>query len=104
MISKKMAAALESGICIRDIFEEGKKLAAVYGAENIFNFTIGNPSIEPPEIVTKALIKHAQTKPGLAVHGYPANVGFQDVRECIAKYLNDTYGTNYDYRGITMTV
>ena len=104
MISKKMAAALESGICIRDIFEEGKKLAAVYGAENIYNFTIGNPSIEPPEIVTKAFIKHAQTKPGLAVHGYPANVGFQDVRECIANYLNKTYGTDYEYPGIIMTV
>ncbi len=104
MISKKMSAALESGICIRDIFEEGKKLAAVYGAENIFNFTIGNPSIEPPEVVTKALIKYAQTKPGLAVHGYPANVGFQDVRQCIADFLNRSYGTNYEYNGVVMTV
>ena len=51
MISKRLRESLDSSICIRDIFEEGKKLAAIYGAENIFNFTIGNPSVEPPAIL-----------------------------------------------------
>ena len=44
MISKRLRGSLDSSICIRDIFEEGKKMAAIYGSENIFNFTIGNPS------------------------------------------------------------
>ena len=55
MISKRLRESLDSSICIRDIFEEGKKLAAIYGAENIFNFTIGNPSVEPPAAVNEAL-------------------------------------------------
>ena len=53
MISKRLRESLDSSICIRDIFEEGKKLAAIYGAENIFNFTIGNPSVEPPAAVNR---------------------------------------------------
>ena len=55
MISRRLRESLDSSICIRDIFEEGKKLAAIYGAENIFNFTIGNPSVEPPAAVNEAL-------------------------------------------------
>ena len=54
MISRRLRESLDSSICIRDIFEEGKKLAAIYGAENIFNFTIGNPSVEPPAAVNEA--------------------------------------------------
>ena len=45
MISKRLRGSLDSSICIRDIFEEGKKMAAIYGSENIFNFTIGNPRV-----------------------------------------------------------
>ena len=52
MIAKRLRESLDSSICIRDIFEEGKKLAEVYGAENIYNFSIGNPSVEPPAIGT----------------------------------------------------
>ena len=55
MISKRLRGSLDSSICIRDIFEEGKKMAAIYGSENIFNFTIGNPSVEPPAAVNEAL-------------------------------------------------
>lgn len=55
MISKRLRGSLDSSICIRDIFEEGKKMAAIYGSENIFNFTIGNPSVEPPAAVNEAM-------------------------------------------------
>ncbi len=75
MISKRLRESLDSSICIRDIFEEGKKLAAIYGAENIFNFTIGNPSVEPPAAVNEALKEIIDTEKPLALHGYPANVG-----------------------------
>ena len=59
-------------VCIRDIFEEGKKMAAVYGAENIFKFTIGNPSVDLPKEVIDAFVKYAQMKPYQLVHGYPS--------------------------------
>ena len=51
MISRRLQASLDGAVCIRDIFEEGKKIADIYGKENIFNFTIGNPSVEPPAVV-----------------------------------------------------
>lgn len=103
MIAKRLRQSLDSSICIRDIFEEGKKLAAVYGAENIFNFTIGNPSVEPPAIVNEAIKEILDTEQPLALHGYPANVGHPEVREHIAGHLNQKYGCSYEMSGIIMT-
>ena len=103
MIAKRLRESLDSSICIRDIFEEGKKLAAVYGAENIFNFTIGNPSVEPPAIVNEAMKEILDTEKPLALHGYPANVGHPQVRRHIAEYLNEKYDCSYDENGIVMT-
>ncbi|MCU6762804.1 Aspartate aminotransferase [uncultured Roseburia sp.] len=103
MISKRLRASLDSSICIRDIFEEGKKLAAVYGPENIYNFSIGNPSVEPPAIVNEAMKEILDTEPALALHGYPANVGHPEVRQHIADYLNEKYGCTYTCDGIVMT-
>lgn len=103
MIARRLRESLDSSICIRDIFEEGKKLAAVYGAENIFNFTIGNPSVEPPAIVNEAMKEILDTEKPLALHGYPANVGHPEVREHIAEYLNEKYGCDYEVNGIIMT-
>ena len=69
MIAKRLRASLDASICIRDIFEEGKKLAEIYGAENIYNFSIGNPSVEPPAIVNETLKEILDTEPALALHG-----------------------------------
>lgn len=103
MIAKRLRKSLDEGICIRDIFEEGKKLADIYGAENIFNFTIGNPSVAPPVIVNQAFHEMLDTVPQKELHGYTANVGHPDVRSHIAEYLNETYGGNYTTEGVTMT-
>lgn len=103
MIAKRLRESLDSSICIRDIFEEGKKLAAVYGAENIFNFTIGNPSVEPPAIVNETMKEILDTEKPLALHGYPANVGHPEVRAHIANHLNEKYGCSYETDGIVMT-
>ena len=103
MISKRLRASLDSSICIRDIFEEGKKMAAIYDAENIFNFTIGNPSVEPPAIVNEAMKEILDTEKPLALHGYPANVGHPEVRRHIADHLNKTYDNHYEENGIIMT-
>ena len=103
MISKRLRESLDSSICIRDIFEEGKKLAAIYGQENIFNFSIGNPSVEPPAIVNEAMKEVLDKEPALKLHGYPANVGHPEVRAHVAKYLNSKYGTAYDEQSIIMT-
>ena len=95
MISKRLRGSLDSSICIRDIFEEGKKLAAIYGSENIFNFTIGNPSVEPPAAVNEAMKEILDTEKPLALHGYPANVGHPEVRRHIANYLNGMHRSKW---------
>lgn len=103
MISKRLQASLDGSVCIRDIFEEGKKLAAIYGQENIFNFSIGNPNVAPPAIVNETLKEVLDREDPLTLHGYPANVGHPDVRQCIADYLNQRYHTRYTIDGIIMT-
>ncbi len=103
MISQRLRASLDSSICIRDIFEEGKKLAAIYGKENIYNFSIGNPSVEPPKIVNEAMKEILDEEPALALHGYPANVGHPEVRQHIADYLNEKYDCTYCVDSIIMT-
>lgn len=103
MIAKRLRRSLDAAICIRDIFEEGKKMAAVYGKENIFNFTIGNPSVEPPAIVNQSMKEILDNEDSLTLHGYPANVGHPDVRAHVANYLNRTFDCNYDENGIIMT-
>lgn len=103
MIAKRLRESLDSSICIRDIFEEGKKLAEVYGAENIYNFSIGNPSVEPPAIVNQAMKEILDQEAPLALHGYPANVGHPEVRRHVAQYLNGKYGCSYNEQGIIMT-
>ena len=103
MIAKRLRKSLDSAVCIRDIFEEGKKLAAIYGQENIFNFTIGNPSIEPPAIVNETMKELLDSEPALQLHGYPANVGFPEVRRHLAQHLNGKFGCSYTEEGIIMT-
>lgn len=103
MIAKRIRYSLDHSVCIRDIFEEGKQMAAIYGKENIYNFTIGNPSVAPPPIVNESMIELLQEEDPFLLHGYPANVGHPDVRAHIADYLNRTFGCNYDENGIIMT-
>lgn len=103
MVSNRMKTSLENAISIRDIFEEGKKLAAIYGKENIFNFSIGNPSVAPPAIVNETIKEILDTEDPLTLHGYPANVGHPDVRAKVAEYLNGKFDTHYTMDNIIMT-
>ncbi len=103
MIAKRLRESLDSSISIRDIFEEGKKMAAIYGQENIFNFSIGNPSVKPPAIVNESMKRILDSEDALTLHGYSANVGFPEVRAHVADYLNQSFDCNYDANGIVMT-
>ena len=57
MISKKMENMVANSSAIRAMFEEGNRLAAKYGAENVFDFSLGNPNVPAPEAVKKAMIE-----------------------------------------------
>lgn len=104
MIAEKMKALVKGSSVIRAMFEEGKKMAEKYGAENVYDFSLGNPSVEPPKEIKEAIKNILETeKPGL-VHGYMNNAGYENVRETIAKSLNERFGTNFGTKNILMTV
>lgn len=104
MISKKMVKYVEGSSVTRAMFEEGKKLAAKYGALNVYDFSLGNPSTPPPEGVRQAMSDIInEVNPG-RLHGYMNNSGHEDVRGAVADSLNKRFGTSFSYENIIMTV
>ncbi|MGO1044773.1 pyridoxal phosphate-dependent aminotransferase [Clostridioides difficile] len=103
MISNKMQTLVANSSVIRAMFEEGKKLSDIYGEENVFDFSIGNPSVEPPETI-KAVISDIlnEESPNL-VHGYMNNSGYEDVRDAIANHINKKDELNLTRDNLIMT-
>ncbi len=104
MIAEKMRPLVQNNSAIRAMFEEGKRLAAIYGAENVFDFSLGNPNVPAPEAVKKAVIDILDEEESTFVHGYMSNAGYEDVRETIADSLNQRFGTSFHMENIIMTV
>lgn len=104
MISKKMQQLVSGNSLIRAMFEEGKELAAKYGKENVYDFSLGNPSVEPPEEVKQAIIDIVNEEAPNYLHGYMSNAGYEDVRLTIAESLNRRFGTDFTEQNIIMTV
>lgn len=88
---------------IREIFEYGNKRKAEIGAENVFDFSIGNPSVPAPKSVDDAIIDLVNNFDSVALHGYTSAQGDGHVRETIANYINDKFGTNVTANNIYMT-
>ena len=90
---------------IRAMFEEGNRLAKIYGAENVFDFSLGNPNVPAPEAVKKAIIELLDEENPVVLHGYTnSNAGYEDVRQAVAESLNKRFGTSFSAKNITMTV
>ncbi len=104
MISKKMVDYVNGSSLIRAMFEEGKRLASIYGAENVYDFSLGNPNLEPPSTVKEAIIDILNNEPNTMVHGYMSNSGYEDVRETIANSINKKFDTSFTEKNIVMTV
>lgn len=88
---------------IREIFEYGNKRKAEIGAENVFDFSIGNPSVPAPKSVDDAIIDLVNNFDSVALHGYTSAQGDAHVRETIANYINDKFGANVTANNIYMT-
>lgn len=101
MISREIAENLKSGSMIRKMFEEGNRLRALYGAENVFDFSLGNPDMEPPEAVRTAL-RELVNAPD--VHKYMPNAGFADVRAAVAQRESRRSGLKLTQDQVIMTV
>lgn len=103
MFSQKVMDNLARSSGIRAMFEEGNRLKEMYGMENVFDFSIGNPDPEPPAVTKEALKRLVlEDQPGL--HWYMNNAGYPDVREKIAKRLNIDNGSNLTMNNVVMTV
>ena len=91
MINEYTYALGANRSCIRDLFEYGRARAAVVGEENVFDFSLGNPSISSPPEVNEAIRSILADTDSLAVHGYTSAVGDVQTRQAIADDLNDRY-------------
>ncbi|GAA4653779.1 pyridoxal phosphate-dependent aminotransferase [Anaerocolumna aminovalerica] len=104
MISNKMVGLVQNSSIIRAMFEEGKRLADIYGAENVYDFSLGNPSVEPPKEIREEILNIINMEDANLVHGYMSNSGYQDVRTTIADSLNKRFQTSFTGENIIMTV
>lgn len=110
MVSKRIQKALLGNSAIRAMFVEGKAMAEKYGAENVYDFSLGNPATPAPAALNNSirdLLDEADKKGALGsleLHGYMENAGYKDVREAIAENLNKRFGTAFDGHNIVMTV
>lgn len=104
MISKKMSELVKKSSMIRAMFEEGNRLASLYGRDNVFDFSLGNPNVEAPKEISQAVRELLDTEESTALHGYMENAGFFEVRKTVANKLNKQHNTDFDARNIIMTV
>ena len=103
MISNKMMEYVSNSSIIRAMFEEGKRLSSIYGEENVFDFSLGNPNVEPPENIKKAIVEILSEEAPNLVHGYMNNSGYEDIRAKIASHLSKKYKLKLTSNNLIMT-
>lgn len=104
MISEKMKPYVKNNSAIRMMFEEGNRLRAKYGADKVFDFSLGNPSVPAPDSVREAIIELVNNTDPTVLHGYMSNAGFEDVRQTIAESLNRRFDIKFSAKNLIMTV
>lgn len=105
MIAKKMQSMVANSSAIRAMFEEGNRLAGIYGRENVFDFSLGNPNVPAPQEVKDAILEILNEEDPVVLHGYTnSNAGYADVRQAVADSLNARFDTKFEGKNIVMTV
>ena len=104
MISEKMKPLVNNNSAIRAMFEEGNRLAALYGRENVYDFSLGNPNVPAPAEVKQALLDVLNEEDSCFVNGYMSNAGYPDTRKAVADSLNRRFGTAYRPENLIVTV
>lgn len=102
-VARKIREAMERSSWIRKMFEEGARLKAEFGAENVFDFSLGNPNLEPPEAFREVMRElMAEDPPGC--HGYMPNAGFTETREAVAAQVSREQEAAVEARHVVMSV
>lgn len=104
MVNEKMRELGARRSVIRELFEYGKKRKEEIGAENVFDFSIGNPSVPTPEEVNEVLCRLLREKDPVTLHGYTSAQGDANVRRAIAEYVAKTEGAETDPDLVYLTV
>jgi aspartate aminotransferase len=101
-VAKKIAEAAQCSSWIRQMFEEGARLACVHGCDNVFDFSIGNPNLEPPaefqEVIEELVLHHTS-----GMHGYMPNAGYPETCDAVAAYLAADQGVPVTGDQVVMT-
>lgn len=103
IVSEKMLK-FGGNSAIRAMFEEGKRMAKEFGPENVYDFSLGNPSVEAPSKVNETIIDLVKNEDSLKLHGYMPNPGYPEVRKKVADSLNSKYNTSFSAEDIIMVV
>lgn len=100
-----MKKMVENSSAIRQMFEEGNRMSELYGRENVYDFSLGNPNLPAPNRIKEAIIEILNEEDTLTLHGYTnSNAGYMEVRNAVAESLNKRFGTAFSGKNITMTV
>ena len=86
-VSARMIDFMTKSSWIRKMFEEGSRLKAIHGQENVYDFSLGNPDVPPPPVVIETMQRLA----GTMFHGYMPNAGYPDVRGAVARHASVLY-------------
>jgi len=100
MVSEKIRSMMDSSSFIRKMFETGAKLKREFGEENVYDFSLGNPAMDPPENFTKVLLEKAADQ---HMHRYMPNAGYPDVRNKVAEYISSEQQTIVNSDSVIMT-
>lgn len=103
MIAENYKEMLGAKSVIREIFMYGKERAAEIGYENVFDYSLGNPSVPTPERFTKKMIELLETKSPMELHGYSPSLGNQEARAAVAASIKERFGLDYTADHIFMT-
>ncbi|SNB46315.1 pyridoxal phosphate-dependent aminotransferase [Geobacter sp. DSM 9736] len=101
-IAEKIAGFIERASWIRKMFEEGEQLRSIHGADKVYDFTIGNPDVEPPEQFVEKLLELA-LRPLPGMHRYMSNAGYEETRAAVAEVLAEASGLEVKGSHVVMT-
>ena len=104
LVSEEMYELGSKRSAIRELFEYGKKRAEVVGAENVYDFSLGNPTVPAPDCVNETIRKLTEELNSIQLHGYTSAQGDLECRQATADYLNRTYGTHFQADNFYMTM